>query len=301
MTLFDPLSPPHVYRLVCRPALPKDTPDVLELTRTIWDGHDYLPAVWDDWLRDYDGMLAVAEYGGRVVGTMKLTRLAPGEWWLEGLRVHPQYQGRGFASHMQDYILDVWQRLGVGIIRLATGSSRKAVHRLSERTGFQKIGEITAFAAETITPATEMRGSFTSLHQGEARAALDMARDLQAGLMDLGWQWTSPSIEKLAEAIFQGQTWWWRPGAGERRALLAAHIDDDDEAGVSLVVSLLACPPVDLVGCLHDLRVLAGSLGQTRVGWYAPLGVGLEPALLGTGFRRDWEDALFLFEKEERT
>jgi len=52
-----------VYRLVCRPALPKDTPDVLELTRTIWDGHDYLPAVWDDWLRDYDGMLAVRNTG----------------------------------------------------------------------------------------------------------------------------------------------------------------------------------------------------------------------------------------------
>lgn len=296
MSPSDPLSPPHVFRVVCRPALPKDKPDVMALTRTIWDGHDYVPEVWDDWLRDYDGMLAVAEYGGRVVGTIKLTRLAPEEWWLEGLRVHPEFEGRGIASHMHDYIMDFWQRQGGGAIRLVTSSLRKAVHRLCERRGFHKVGEFTLFAADAAASTAQMRGSFTSLHHGEARAALDFAYELHAGLMDLGWQWASPSLERLAEAVFQGQAWWWRPMSGERHALLATHIDDDEDAGVALVVSLLACPPVDLLDCLHDLRVLAGSLGQERAAWFAPLDVGLEPSLLAAGFQRQWEDALFVFE-----
>src|SRR3989304_1033395 len=38
-----PLKP----ALVCRPALPVDTPAVLDLTARIWDGGDYVPRVWD--------------------------------------------------------------------------------------------------------------------------------------------------------------------------------------------------------------------------------------------------------------
>ncbi len=37
-----------LYRFVCRPALPKDPPDVMELTRNIWEGDDYVPHVTDE-------------------------------------------------------------------------------------------------------------------------------------------------------------------------------------------------------------------------------------------------------------
>ena len=42
--------------IVCRPALPMDTPDVIELTRRIWEGEDYVPHVWAEGLQDPDGM-----------------------------------------------------------------------------------------------------------------------------------------------------------------------------------------------------------------------------------------------------
>jgi hypothetical protein len=63
MTTSLPLDwqrPETLRTLVCRPALPKDTPDVIELTRTIWGGEDYVPVVWAEWLEDYEGTLAVA-------------------------------------------------------------------------------------------------------------------------------------------------------------------------------------------------------------------------------------------------
>jgi hypothetical protein len=44
------------YALVCRPALPKDCRGVLDLTRRIWSGRDYVPNAWDEWLRDTGGM-----------------------------------------------------------------------------------------------------------------------------------------------------------------------------------------------------------------------------------------------------
>ena len=38
--------------VVCRPALPRDTADVLEFSKFIWNGHDYVKYVWDEWLND---------------------------------------------------------------------------------------------------------------------------------------------------------------------------------------------------------------------------------------------------------
>jgi len=68
---------------------------VLELTRTIWEGDDYVPHVWGEWLADPQGLLAVAEHQGRVLGLGKLTRLSEDDWWLEGLRTHPNTKGGG--------------------------------------------------------------------------------------------------------------------------------------------------------------------------------------------------------------
>lgn len=85
---------------------------MLELTKTIWEGEDYVPQVWDDWLADPHGQLSVAEIGGRVVGLGKLTRLAPGEWWLEGLRVDPQWQGRGIGRALHEYHVGLWRKMG---------------------------------------------------------------------------------------------------------------------------------------------------------------------------------------------
>ena len=77
--------------VVCRPALPRDTADVLEFTKFTWEDGDYIRYVWADWLADSQGFLVAAEYGGHCVGIAKISLSAPGQWWLEGLRVNPKY------------------------------------------------------------------------------------------------------------------------------------------------------------------------------------------------------------------
>ena len=80
-----------------------DTSAVLAMSSLIWEGEDYLHYVWQDWLNDREGLLLVAEYAGKIVGTAKLTRLAEHSWWLEGMRVHPEYEGHGFATHIFEF------------------------------------------------------------------------------------------------------------------------------------------------------------------------------------------------------
>jgi len=102
--------------VICRPASIKDTPDVMELTSKIWDGEDYVPVVWKEWLCDTTGELTVAECDNRVIGLGKLTRLSSEDWWLEGLRVHPDFEGIGIAAQLHDYLLDIWLNKGSGKI-----------------------------------------------------------------------------------------------------------------------------------------------------------------------------------------
>jgi GNAT superfamily N-acetyltransferase len=282
------------HPVVCRPALPKDTPEVIELTRTFWEGHDYLPLVWADWLADTEGVLAVAECGGKVVGTGKLTRLSAQDWWLEGLRVHPQYQGKGIASHINDYHLGIWLRTGEGSLRLATASSRLKVHHLSERSGFSKIAEFSAFVAPALAEETI---SFSSLQDSQVPEALQLALDSpslgwSAGLTDLGWQWSSPQKSYLVEAVRKGQAWWWQV----RRGLLVTWEDQEDNRKIP-GISLIACPLEDIGAFLLDFRRLAWKCGYQQAIWNAPLHPDLLPALSASGFQRDWDECMYIYSR----
>ena len=47
-----------------RPMRPGDKPAMVDIASRIWDGTDYLPFVFDDWLADPDGEFAAATLGG---------------------------------------------------------------------------------------------------------------------------------------------------------------------------------------------------------------------------------------------
>lgn len=54
--------------LAIRRARLADHAAMLHITRTVWEGHDYVPFVWDRWLRDPNGAVLVADRDGRAVG-----------------------------------------------------------------------------------------------------------------------------------------------------------------------------------------------------------------------------------------
>lgn len=285
-------------RLVCRPALPMDTAAVLELTRTIWAGEDYVPSVWEEWLQDASGLLAVAELGGKVVGLGKLTRFSNSDWWLEGLRVHPAYEGRGIASHLHDYLLAHWERHGNGTIRLATASFRLPVQHLCDRSGFTRLGEFTSFEAPALhgkAPSFQPL-PLSEIDKAAAFAVTNPVFAYSRNLLDLGWQWTSFNSTLLEQTARRGLAWWWRDKQG-----LAAAWEDELGQGWRPLVQLLACQPEQAVECLLDFRRQAAVLGCQQVGWTAPMHTGLLPSLERAGFNRSWEASLFIYAKDPPT
>jgi GNAT superfamily N-acetyltransferase len=279
----------------CRPARQEDTADVLDLTRRIWDGEDYIPYVWQDWLADPQGRLAVAEHEGRVLGLGKLTRLSNEDWWLEGLRVHPEYQGHGIASQLNEYLVEYWLEHGSGTVRLTTSSARLPVHHLCERLSFEKIGEYTPFVApaleEKSDPAHLKRVTEAEVPEGIAFALHSQTLALSFGLMDLGWQWAPPKEAYLLKTVKSGNAWWWRG----REGLLAIYIDEYEMQVNMPILQLVACSLKKLAECLEDYRRLADWLGYAKAVWFPPLISEMAPILEQAGFQRDWEHAMVLY------
>lgn len=297
MTSFAFTHSPNLAELVCRAALPLDTPAVLELTRHIWNGHDYIPFVWQDWLADAEGFLAVAEYGNRIAGMGKLTRLAEDEWWLEGLRVHPDFEGRGFATHIHRYLMERWRALGKGVIRLATASKRIPVHRICAKLGFQKVAEFAAFEK----PA-ELRGSspaFRLIQADELEPMFALAKEspllpLGFNLIDLGWQWAKPRRAYLERYLAAAQAYAWRGNAG-----LVCADEDTEEEVKSLMIRWAACQPSDLAEVLVDFAHFAAQNGYQKAAWIAPLQPAIIQELEKAGYQAAWDFSLYVFEYRE--
>lgn len=83
---------------ILRLAQASDREDLIDVSRGIWGGHDYLPQILDRWIGE--DWFFVCEYHGKVVACLKLTRLPDHVLWFEGLRVHRRYQGKGIAKLM---------------------------------------------------------------------------------------------------------------------------------------------------------------------------------------------------------
>jgi GNAT superfamily N-acetyltransferase len=276
--------------VVIRPALPRDKADVFEFTKFIWDGHDYVGHAFPRWLEDPQGQLSVAEYAGHAIGTGKVTWLAPGQWWLEGFRVDPKFQGLKIGSRLDAASNAWWDEHGDGTLRLLTSSKRVQVHHLSALRGFVREGEALGYEADSLEEKTD---AFTPLAPEEVEEALTFCQRVAVGrLMNLDWKFVTLNADSLRAGAEAGRVWWWRG----RRGILSAWENDEDSAA-NLTVGFEACADGERVELLRDFRRLASARGAIVAGWMNVVSEAAVHCLEAAGFSRAWEDAVFLYER----
>src|SRR6266571_647711 len=122
-----------------RPATQADKSPVLEFCTNTWPGGDYIPEVWDDWLRDARGRLVVATVSGSPVGIAHASLQTRSVAWLEGVRVHPSYRGRGIAGKLNIALTRFAAEKGATVARLCTGSMNKASKRHLDKVRFRLL------------------------------------------------------------------------------------------------------------------------------------------------------------------
>lgn len=285
-------------QVICRPATQADQADVTEFCKGIWDGDDYVPQVWEDWLQDPGGLLAVAEYQGHAIGCSKVSRIATGQWWLEGFRVDPRYQGLKVGSHLHQHVTGWWLENGEGTVRLMTDALNFPVHHLCEKTGYTKTGEVCGYRA---VPLEETTDRFIPVHDLEDAAAFALQSDaLQAtnGLIDLGWRICKPSREVFENHAKEGaeyshRFYWWNG----RQGLFSAW-EDEDRGKRTFFLGVVACELRELPALLTDVRRFAAAGRFDSVYQIAFDLPQLTSPLLAAGFEKHWKRSnAFVFEK----
>jgi GNAT superfamily N-acetyltransferase len=274
----------------------------LDFCQHIWDGHDYVPYVLDEWMADPKTRLYVAEYAGKAVGLSIMLPITPTEWWFQGFRVDPQQQGKQIGSSLMAYAMDTWHEIGIGLVRLTTNTNQLKVQHLCEKHGFKKIAERALYAAPTLPETPNEK--FTLLTPGEIPQAAGFAAAseiaaAQANLVEMAWRYARPGLAAFQELASwpDGHLYWW----GEKRGLFATWDDtDNQEAGVIPMLAFAACQQQDLPALLADFRRLGGQQGAKWVGGRAVLG-DLAPALEQAGFALDDTDIDFIYEKPHPT
>jgi N-acetylglutamate synthase-like GNAT family acetyltransferase len=120
-----------------------DRNDIIEISRHVWEGHDYLPSVADQWLNDPNSHFCGIEVGSHVVAVGNLRIIEDGRTgWMEGLRVHPDCRGKGLAKEITRYLVEKAERMGVERLRYTTSNRNEASLKLAKMAGFSKILEM---------------------------------------------------------------------------------------------------------------------------------------------------------------
>ena len=255
----------------------------MSITADIWEGHDYIPRVFDAWLADPGAWFQAAEVEGELVGVQRLRPIAAGVAWYEGLRVASSHRRQGLARAMLAAAAAQARGLGFGELRLATANP-DAVN-LFRSAGFQLLVAPRVWRAHRLEgddparmPAPGDAGRLLAvLQQDPALAAYggvfangEWALDLDAEL-----------LRRLAD---EGAL---RVTAGGR-ALAAVR---ESWGGEGLTAYFVSGSGASLQDLLLALRFEADTLGMNEVSLWAPDGHPGEEDFASTGY--DSESAPF--------
>ncbi|TFH40724.1 MAG: GNAT family N-acetyltransferase, partial [ANME-2 cluster archaeon] len=134
---------------------PTDLYAVKDLSKLMWDGDDYMGKVAKAWIED-GGFLGMFDVD-KLIGCAKIPRLPNQVIWLEGLRVHPDYQKKGLGKKLAGLVLDTalqFVRSGDAThIEFSTYHLNEESIHISTQAGFKQIDEYYILTHKSVKPS----------------------------------------------------------------------------------------------------------------------------------------------------
>lgn len=283
--------------IVLRPARPADEAAVTALSSQIWEGEDYVPRRFTDWVADERGQFTIACDGDTLVGFGKLTELAPGEWWLEGLRVHPDHRGRGIARRLHHHAVELATTIGRGILRFATNGRNEAVHKLARETGFRRVAAYHLASLDADDGTDQHTGHFVPADPADLPEIREWLRasdhfNAVGGLFEEQWKWKS-LLPRLSALRAENRIYWWLNDAGQRTGLVVIRPEEED----ILRLNYLDAAQGALTGLCRALPALARRMERAKIKSKPPA-VALLPETLETaGWELEPDFDMWVFER----
>lgn len=118
---------------------PKDKQNVLEISKHIWEGDDYISQVFDDWVSNPNGLFCGLWEDGNLVGFGKLTHLSEKDIWLEGLRKDEKSGAKKVGEKLSGFYIKYLEGKQINSVRFSTYFGNIASIKLNEKLGFKHI------------------------------------------------------------------------------------------------------------------------------------------------------------------
>ena len=158
-----------------RPATHDDYDAVAAFTRSTWDGDDYIPGVYHDWIEGEHRHTLVADPEGsdeKLAGIAQAVMLSEQEAWTQGMRVNPAYRGAGIGTMLTRALFDWASDRGAVVARNMVYSWNRAGLGLSRAAGFEPAAE---FRWLHVEPDPDPPGDGSVRGTGDLTATADPA------------------------------------------------------------------------------------------------------------------------------
>ena len=118
-----------------RPAADADKERFIWIEKGATPGLAYVGDVWELFTKSNEGEFSAAFYNNELGGIGKLTRLYKSYAWLECLRVHPNYQGKGLGKAIYERYMEQMEEMSLTAAGMYTNYDNIVSRSLAEKFG----------------------------------------------------------------------------------------------------------------------------------------------------------------------
>lgn len=297
---FSNYSMPYISQflegVVVRPALPSDKAAVLKFCQHTWsDRSDYIPLVWDKWMADTSGQVLVAALDEHPIAMTRVVRLSEQEGWWEGLRVDPQYRGRGLVGVLEPQVKQYFREVGVKVIRSCVAQWNTVMHGIVQRRGYQLIGCYQLYQIDAVGASVRQIGKLAGDDLGAVWSFLNREGDLTFSslFVSRGAKWQALTIEQLSDRLSAGLVWGYRQGNDLQSLLIQSYMESAD---ATLWVGYVDGKLENLPVLLQEMRILAAQQGYPSVSGFFPKSDRMVELLQHAGYCPSSEEEFWVYE-----
>ncbi len=243
-------------KLEIRSAVPEDREVVLRFCQQTWDWGDYIPHVWDTWFNDPSGRLIVGVLENLPVAIVHLKMLAPGEAWLEGLRVAPEWRRRGIAEVIARHCIGMALEMGAFVVRFMTLSSNTPACQIGTNLDFRQVARFLSCWANseedlctglTVPKPKYMEALWVAIERSSVYRTV-------SGLYSTDWTYHKLTKDKLRIHLEMGEV---------------LTLDEKEPLSALAIVTTSSLDQRKVIGYVDGSPQALGTLASALKGWVA--------------------------------
>lgn len=227
----------------------RDQANILEIAKQTWEGHDHLPLILAEWETDPQSHLFVHDINGEAVSIGNLRVIENGKTgWMEGLRIHPDYRGKGFAKSMTEYLIKTAKGMGLERVRLTTAMENNPAFHLAHIAGFRLLYDRKVFWAAAADRLKFPEETLTTKPASNEEVLQLVPYLVPYGALIHFWYALDATNEAIDEIRRKGEFWIGRKG--NEPVALSLGFENESSSGREWCVTIYAQDPVDILSTL---------------------------------------------------